>query len=210
MGGTMIAEAMSGTDPSDARQPNGSAWPIPPVDGYTLDHLYQLDLPPHTQLIDGSLVFVSPQRKFHTLAIDLLVYALRSTLPENLRVRREMAVVLSRRTVPEPDLVIVDAEADGDLLTTRYEAKDVVLAVEVVSPESESRDRDTKPHKYAAAGIPHFWRVEMAGETARPVVYVYELDPASKAYALTGIHRDLLKVTVPYEIAIDLTGIDHL
>lgn len=42
---------------------------------------------------------------------------------------------------------------------TRFEAEDLVLAVEVVSPESESRDRDTKPHKYAQAGIQHFWLV---------------------------------------------------
>jgi Uma2 family endonuclease len=182
-------------------QPNGSAWPVPPVDGYTVDDFFRLDLPPHTELIDGSLVFVSPQRKFHTLAMYLAEKGLRSSVPEHLRVRREMAVVISRRSVPEPDVVVVTAEADGDEDTTRYQAKDVVLAIEVVSPESEERDRDTKPHKYAGAGIPHFWRV---------VVYVYELDPVSKAYALTGIHRNQLKVEVPYPITIDLTEIDHL
>ena len=191
-------------------QPNGSEWPVPPVDGYTVDDYFRLDLPPHTELIDGSLVFVSPQRKFHSLAIDLLVNGLRSTVPEHLRVRREMAVILSPRNAPEPDLVVVQAEADADQRQTRYEAEDVVLAIEVVSPDSEARDRDTKPHKYAAAGIAHFWRVEMAGENDRPVVYVYELDPASKTYALTGIHRDLLKLEVPYPIKIDLTEIDHL
>lgn len=206
----MIAEATQGTDSSEPRQPDGSAWPIPPLDGYTLDHLYALDLPPHTQLIDGSLVFVSPQRKFHSLAIDLLVHGLRATIPEHLRVRREMAVVLSPQTVPEPDLIVVSAEADADQRQTRYEAADVALAVEVVSPESESRDRDTKPHKYAAAGIPHYWRVEMSGEKDHPVVYVYELDVTSKQYVITGIHRDLLKLSVPFAIAIDLTGIDHL
>jgi Uma2 family endonuclease len=192
-------------------QPNGSAWPVPPVDGYTVDDFFRLDLPPHTELIDGSLVFVSPQRKFHTLAMYLAEKGLRSSVPEHLRVRREMAVVISRRSVPEPDVVVVTAEADGDEDTTRYQAKDVVLAIEVVSPESEERDRDTKPHKYAGAGIPHFWRVEKADANARrPVVYVYELDPVSKAYALTGIHRNQLKVEVPYPITIDLTEIDHL
>jgi Uma2 family endonuclease len=210
MGGTMIAEAAPGTGSPEPRQPDGSVWPVPPIEGYTLDHLYSLDLPPHTQLIDGSLVFVSPQRKFHSLAIDLLVFGLRTTIPETLRVRREMAVLLSPRNVPEPDLIVVSAEADADQRQTRYAAADVVLAVEVVSPDSEARDRDTKPHKYAAAGIPHFWRVEMAGDNDRPVVYVYELDPATKAYALTGIHRDQLKVPVPYPVAIDLTEIDHL
>ena len=37
----------------------------------------------------------------------------------------------------------------------------VMLAVEVVSPESEARDRHRhrKPQLYAHAGIPHFWLV---------------------------------------------------
>ena len=201
----MAAEAVPHMAPL---QPNGSEWPVPPVDGYTVDDFFRLDLPPHTELIDGSLVFVPSQRKFHTLAMYLLERGLRSTVPEDLRIRREMAVVINRRSVPEPDIVVVSAEADGDEELTRYEAKDVLLAVEVVSPESEDRDRDAKPRKYAGAGIQHFWRVEKDG--TRPVVYVYELDPASKTYALTGIHRDQLKLTVPYPITVDLTEIDHL
>jgi len=190
-------------------QPNGSEWPVPPVDGYTVDDLFRLDLPPHTELIDGSLVFVSPQRKVHALIIELLLFGLRRTVPEHLRVRREMTLVISKRNVLEPDLLVNTAESDGDDNLTRYDAADVLLAVEVVSPESEDRDRDTKPHKYAAAGIAHFWRVEMAGEDDHPLVYVYELDPASKTYALTRIHRDQLNLKVPYDIAIDLTEIDR-
>jgi hypothetical protein len=38
----------------------------------------------------------------------------------------------------------------------------------------------------------------------RPVVYVYELDPATKTYALTGIHHGKLSVPVPFLIDIDL------
>ncbi|CAM5587778.1 hypothetical protein GCM10010329_47650 [Streptomyces spiroverticillatus] len=88
---------------------------------------------------------------------------------------------------------------------SRFEAADVRLAVEVVSLESEARDHDTTPRKYAAAGIPHFWLVEMARDDAQPVVRVYEADPLSKTYALTGIHRDRLKVSSPYEIDIDIS-----
>ncbi|MDK1472809.1 Uma2 family endonuclease [Streptomyces sp. 549] len=186
-------------------------WPMPPQDGWTVDDLFTLpDLPPHTELIDGSLVFVSPQREFHTLTLYLLEHGLRTDVPEHFRVRREMAVVLTSKTVPEPDLVVVRAEAANDCNRTRYDAPDVVLAVEVVSPESEERDRDTKPRKYAAAGIPHFWRVEKTGEQNQPVVYVYELDPATRAYAVTGIHHNRLKVSVPFDISIDLTAIDRM
>jgi Uma2 family endonuclease len=187
------------------------SWPVPPPGGYTVDDLFSLpDLPPHTELLDGSLVFVSPQRDFHALTIDLLVGELRQAAPEHLRVRREMTVVLGPHTAPEPDLSVVRAEAITGLRQTRYEAKDVVLAVEVVSPDSESRDRDTKPHKYAQAGIPHFWRVEMAGEDDLPAVFVYEYDPTTRTYVITGVHHNRLKVPVPFEIDIDLTRIAHL
>ena len=85
-----------------------------------------------------------------------------------------------------------------------------MLAVEVVSPDSEERDRDTKPHKYARAGIPHFWRVEMTGDDDRPVVHVYELDATTMVYAVTGIHHDQLKLSVPFRVDIDLTEIEHM
>ncbi|EST29514.1 hypothetical protein N566_21950 [Streptomycetaceae bacterium MP113-05] len=187
-----------------------TSWPMPPQDGYTVDDLFRLPgLPPHTEMIDGSLVFVSPQRDFHSLSVDLLVGGLRRTVPGMLRVKREMTVVLTRQTAPEPDLMVLRAEAVTSRRQSRYEAKDVVLAVEVVSPESEERDRDTKPRKYARAGIPHFWRVETTGDD-RPVVYVYELDPATATYAVTGIHHDQLKLSVPFTIDIDLTEIDRL
>lgn len=92
------------------------------------------------------------------------------------------------------------AAEDGD--RTFYLPAEVRLAVEVVSPESEERDRKNKPPRYAEAGIPHFWRVEESD--GEPVVYVYELDPATRAYAITGIHHGKLGVTVPFAIDIDL------
>lgn len=185
-------------------------WPVPPQDGYTVDDLFTLpDLPPHTELIDGGLVFVSPQRRFHSNMIDLLVTGLRHDLPDELRVSREMTVVLDKRNGPEPDIVVVRANAITGDDQTSYEAQDVLLAVEVVPPDSESRDRTTKPVKYAAAGIPNFWRVEHNSGSG-PVVHVYELDPMTNAYVHMGVHRDQLKVSKPYDIAIDLTAIDHL
>ncbi|MEV0096488.1 Uma2 family endonuclease [Streptomyces sp. NPDC050738] len=186
-------------------------WPVPPQDGYTVDDLFTLpDLPPHTELIDGSLVFVSPQRIFHADVIDLLVGSLRRTVPDGLKVKREMTVILDRRNGPEPDVCVVRADAVTSRSQTCFQAADVLLAIEVVSPESEARDRNTKPGKYAAAGIQHFWLVEMAGEDDHPVVQVYELGQATRTYALTGIQHDRIKLSVPYDIDIDLTELDAL
>lgn len=187
-----------------------SGWRMPPLDGYTVDDLFTLpDLPRHTELIDGSLVLVSPQRYFHTAAIDLLTHGLRSTVPPDLKVAREMTVILDRRNGPEPDISIIKASAKKGPRQTSFNGEDLVMAVEVVSPESESRDRHTKPVKYAAAGIRHFWLVEMADPDNHAVVRVYELGESTGTYALKGIHHDHIKVDVPYPIDIDLTQIDE-
>ncbi|MFE0107173.1 Uma2 family endonuclease [Streptomyces sp. NPDC059009] len=186
-------------------------WPVPPPNGYTVDDLFALpDLPPHTELIDGSLIFVSPQRYRHLLAIKLLERGLEQTLPSELKVVREMTVVIDKSNAPEPDISIIRASAITDDDLSRFPVQDVLLAIEVVSPESESRDRTTKPQKYAAAGIPNFWRVEQSGATRRPVIHVYELDPMTKAYVHMGLHRDQIKISKPYPIDIDLTAIDAL
>ncbi|MFC7550446.1 Uma2 family endonuclease [Plantactinospora sp. GCM10030261] len=185
-------------------------WPTPPPGGYTADDLDRLpNLPPHTELIDGSLVLVSPQKVFHTLALDLLVQGLRRTVPKNLRVRREMCVTLGLRQRLEPDVLVVAADAETSPDQTWYPPDAVDLVVEVVSPDSEERDRDRKPTLYARAGIRHFWRVEdiSGGKVA---VYVYELDPATHTYALTGIYHDRIQVGLPFDIDIDLTEIERL
>lgn len=183
-------------------------WPIPPERGWTADDLDRIaGLPPHTELIDGSLVFVSPQRRFHSRTLRLLDNALLDQAPPELDVDREMSVKLDPKNRPEPDIVVFRAEAVTGPDQTWYRPEDVVLAVEVVSPDSVSRDREVKPRKYAAAGVPYFWRVEE--DEGLPVVYVYELDPATHSYGLAGIFHDRLTLKTPFPIDIDLTAIDR-
>lgn len=182
------------------------SWPIPPPGGWTADDLDTLpNLPPHTELIDGSLIFVSPQTLFHSRAVDFFNWELQSLVPEGLQVLREFTIDIDRSNRPEPDVIVCRDDAVGDLAQTRLPADSVLLAIEVVSPESIGRDRETKPVKYARAGIPHFWRAE--NTDGRAVVYVYELDPATQKYVATGIFHDRLKVSVPFPADLDLTAI---
>ncbi|MGW2597837.1 Uma2 family endonuclease [Streptomyces klenkii] len=183
-------------------------WPIPPEGGWTADDLDRIPgLPPHTELIDGSLVFVSPQRKFHTRTMWLLENALLAHVPDDLDVDREMSIKLDRRNRPEPDVLVYRAKADTGVDQTWYDPKDIVLAIEVVSPDSEERDREVKPRKYAAAGVKYYWRVEESG--GLPVVYAYELDPATRTYGPTGVFRDELETDYPFPVRIDLTAINR-
>ncbi|MGW1746826.1 Uma2 family endonuclease [Streptomyces sp. NPDC002092] len=185
-------------------------WPIPPPGGWTADDLDRIPgLPPHTELIDGSLVFMSPQTAFHARCMRLLENTLLGQAPDHLDVMREMTVKLDAKNRPEPDILVFPLEANTGPDQTWYRPEDVILAVEVVSADSRERDREVKPRKYAAAGVPHFWRVEQDEDKGFPVVYVYELDPATKSYGLTGIFHDRLKVSVPFDFEIDLTAVDR-
>ncbi|MFC7304843.1 Uma2 family endonuclease [Streptomyces monticola] len=185
-------------------------WARPPEGGWTADDLDDLpNLPPHTELLDGSLVFVSPQTRFRSQAMRLLENTLMDQVPDELDVIREMTIKLNERNRPEPDVLVFRAGADTGPRQTWYRPEDMVIVVEVVSEDSEDRDRELKPRKYAHAGIPHFWRVEQ--NDGLPVVYVYELDPATRSYTPTGIFHDRLKLAVPFpiDIDIDLTAINR-
>lgn len=189
-------------------------WPSPPPWGWTADDLDMLpshgpngepDFFKHVELIDGALVFMSPQRRFHERVISALRSLLNAQGPADVVAVTQMDIKLGKRMRPCPDVLIVTAAAAEDENRTYYLPEETCLVVEVVSPESEDRDRLTKPQRYAGAGIPHFWRVEE--NDGLPVIYVYELDPASNAYAITGIHHARLKLSVPFPIDIDLTNL---
>lgn len=177
-------------------------WPIPPEGGYTAADLDTLpDLPRHTELIDGSLVFASPQASFHSHVLHILVSSPRRTAPHKLRVRREMTVTLDRDQRPEPDLVVVHADAVHGLEQTTFARGDVFLAAEVVSPESRTRDRKRKPTLYAEAGIEHFWLVE--NENEKPILHSFRRNPIKPEYEKTGTFEGAFKLDSPYPIEID-------
>ncbi|MBF6332603.1 Uma2 family endonuclease [Nocardia transvalensis] len=182
-------------------------WLIPPAGGFTVEHFLRLrGLPKRTELIDGSLIFVAPQDKWHSRVVTLFEEELDSQAPEHLRADWSMAVRLGERQMPVPDVVVVTEEAYlRDEPTSYYHAEDVMVIVEAVSPDSEDRDRDTKPAKYAKAGIPHYWRIERSHADA--VVHTFELMPGSDRYAPSGIFRDRLYLLDPFEVDIDLTAV---
>ncbi|MEU4741763.1 Uma2 family endonuclease [Actinosynnema sp. NPDC023658] len=179
------------------------AWTYPPrAEGWFADDLDQLvEAPPHTELVDGALVFrTRPQRLWHSRVQSVLTEAIGEQAPAGIEVERGMTIRLDARNRPEADVLVTSASFDPD--RTWFQPEDVLLVVEVVSPESTFRDRTVKPRKYAAAGIPHFWLVE--DEAGGPVVHVYELDEPTGSYAPTGVFRDSLHLTLPFELDLDL------
>ena len=170
---------------------------------YTAEDLDRIpDLPPHTELIDGNLIFVSPQALFHTLAKRAVWNALEQAAPSHLFVTGEMTVRLSTKNRPEPDVLVVDEAAVRSDRQTGFDASDALLVVEVISPESRTRDRKDKPGLYAAAGIPHFWLVDDVEGTT--VVEVWKLDHRLGLYDLLGRFDRRLEIEEPFPVVLDL------
>ena len=67
-----------------------------------------------------------------------------------------LAVPRSRR---EPDILFVGRERTGAFRKTHLEGPPD-LAMEIVSPESETRDRHDKFREYAVAGVREYWIVD--------------------------------------------------
>lgn len=178
-------------------------WMRPPrEEGWLADDLDNVpEAPRHTELIDGALVFMmSPQRTWHGRVILSLWQNLDRQAPDGVNVETEMTIRLDEHNRPEPDVVATTAALDAD--RTWHAPEDVLLVIEVVSPESEHRDRTVKHRKYAEAGIPGYWRVEDEGGVA--VVHAYELDSVTGAYVATGIFREDLKLDRPFHVEFDV------
>lgn len=150
------------------------------------------------QLLDGELlVSPSPSSRHQELSSQIWL-ALHLARPAGLRVIEAVNVRLGSGRILIPDVVVVRARPGEDVKV--WDAADVLLALEVVSPGSVGADRAVKPGLYAAAGIPLYVRVELAGPTA----VVHRLHDS---VYLAGAAESLLLLAEPFPVQIDLAAI---
>lgn len=110
---------------------------------------------------EGVLVLNPSPRLGHQVATVRLAQLLQAQLPEWL-VAPDVDVLLREvpLTIRTPDLVVVRPELLADD-PPRLQPRDVLLAVEIISPGSRRTDRITKRSEYAEAGIPIYWVVDL-------------------------------------------------
>jgi Uma2 family endonuclease len=109
------------------------------------------------ELIDGELVVSAAPNLAHQRAVRRLLRLVDDACPTGLEViPAPFDWFVDDRNVYEPD-VLVARTAD---LTDRNLPRPPVLAVEVVSDFSRSRDRLRKRAAYQRAGLPHYWLVD--------------------------------------------------
>lgn len=153
---------------------------IPADEGFTIEQAEQL-LPEHVrfELHGGRIVVMSPARRWHN------------------RVQRRIANLLERQGrsadtgiglwVGPGETRVLDVAAfrgDPGLDRAYFDAAEIELAVEVVSPSSRDDDYVDKPKLYAQLGIGEFWRVD---RDTHGVVHVsrHRLDENTRSYVLS-------------------------
>ncbi len=174
----------------------------PPTGGWTTDDLDTMPDDGHRrELLDGVLLLApSPTAAHQTIAMRLGA-ALDEDCPDEYDVTQGVEVRINRRRSFIPD-VLVTTSAAAARRTAKYEPREVVLAVEIVSASSQSMDRITKPALYAQAGIPFYWRIEIDGGL---VVHTHKLDPIDEIYAETGRWTKFVDTGEPWPINLSIS-----
>ncbi len=136
----------------------------PPPKGLTFEEFLEwCDSETRAEWVNGEIVLMSPASSRHQrigsfLEAVLRPYAEARSLGEVFRAPflMRLAQVPSGR---EPDLFLVATER-LDLVKQTYLDGPADLAVEIVSPESASRDRGKKFVEYELAGVREYWLLD--------------------------------------------------
>ena len=110
--------------------------------------------------VDGEVVMYSPASSRHQDISGFLESILRSfVVAHQLGVIRSAPFQMKLEQGREPDLLFV-ATAHLTRLKATYLDGPADLVIEIVSPESISRDRGEKFYEYAQGGVPEYWLVD--------------------------------------------------
>jgi len=152
-----------------------------------------------TELLDGSLLLTPAASGIHQRVSRRLANLIETRIPDSHEVLEAVNVRVGPSRILIPDLIVTSC-LDGRLI---YDAADVVLAAEVVSPSTVSTDRWLKPGLYAAASIGWYLRVKLTGtETAEVIAYRLS-DGAYGEHGRARSGRQVLRLSELFEVEID-------
>ncbi len=150
------------------------------------------------ELLDGSLLVTPAPSSDHQQLARRLANLLEAAAPAELEVVEAVNIRVAPSKLLIPDLLITRRRGAAVV----YEAEDVLLVAEVVSPSTTTADRMIKPPLYAAAGIPWFLRVEL--EVPRPPeLWLYRFAGGSYVEHAQADASGALTLTGPVQARID-------
>lgn len=116
------------------------------------------------ELLDGRLIDMPPIGPPHSHGVNDLVdlFARRMHVggEPQARLSIQNPIQLDDYGAPQTDVVLYDP----DMPTDRHPLPEDIYLVVEVADSSVDYDRDVKASRYAAAGIPEYWLVDLPGE----------------------------------------------
>ena len=131
---------------------------------FTVDELYAMDKAgifdsdERIELLDGEIIVMPPIGPPHADGTTRLGSSMTHLLYNRAIVRVQQSVRLDDQSLPEPDIAILKMRDDYHL--EHPSPEDVLLLIEVADTSLEF-DREVKLERYAAAGIPEVWIVNL-------------------------------------------------
>ena len=148
--------------------------PIPPVTPgpparVTYEEFLEWAEGTRAEWVDGEVTVMSPVSFTHQYVAEFLAASLRFFAEENNLGQVLTAPFQMRlRTRPsgrEPDVIFI-ARDRLDKLQNAYLDGPADVAIEIISPDSRTRDRVDKFHEYEKAGVREYWLIDPASKQA--------------------------------------------
>ena len=160
---------------------------------------------PRYELIDGELIVTPSPRSPHQIAVSefhVLLYAYLNLNGLGIAMTSPSDIELKPGTITQPDVFVIPdyAAFDDDELdvTDAIDQKELLLAIEVLSPSSIRTDRVVKRDFYLANGVIDYWIVDLDArivERWRPAQETPEILRDAIEWSPAG--REPLRIDLP-------------
>ena len=156
------------------------------------------------ELVDGEIVDMAPIGSYHNSCVTTLTHIFVRAVPEGVRVQVQGAVQMDESTMFQPDLAILRPRNDN-YAEANPTPEDVLLVIEV-SDSTVAYDRNVKIPKYAQAGVPEVWQVNLPYGL---IDTFSDLDPAAGRYRSVIRHSDRQRVVPTHlrEVAVVVSDV---
>jgi len=152
------------------------------------------------ELVGGQIFDMSPIGTLHARCVNFLANFLTRTLGETAIVSSQNPIMLDDLSEPQPDIAVLAFREDfyKEALPS---AGDVRLIIEVADTSAEF-DRGVKFQRYAAAGIPEAWLIDLNNDRVE-----VHFAPQASAYSRANIYQrgeNAISQTIPeIELSVD-------
>jgi Uma2 family endonuclease len=177
----------------------------PDKQDWTVDDLKSLPPDLRYELIDGRLILPAPT-PFHQILGVRLTIALGENCPAGFSAAPDCSLEVNHRNEPRPDVVVVH---DSVVLRTPAPIEQAILAVEIVSPSSHSRDTIAKVGVYSKAGVGSYLVVDPVSFGHGIVLTEFRASERGDYEIITSTSK-IFETDVPYPIKIDLPALTRL